>query len=309
MMLAMLVTAFEVMPELQWRARAQAHRDRVQSLLGGVTPQQAAADRANPITNFLFTYYTFKPSKLDRWSPGDGFALQVSDQQAAKMLARGWQGHDRWTLHGRPSNLDSLRRTRLVLEATARRAPVWNCYNYHEWAMLYKGNARFQQLPLRVSQSVVDTVVQGGARCTHFDAFRFFADDARPLNSKTLTRATQLDHEQPACLHTAMDLFIYACRLSPWIPSELLGDALAVAIQARWLDMRASPYDLAAAFGDHSAFDSSPIKVELAAGRKQFANLQARLAADAAPVRRELARAYAACLDRWDEEDALNRTS
>lgn len=42
---------------------------------------------------------------------------------------------------------------------------------------------RYQQLPLRVSQQVLNEYVESRPiRCTHFDAFRFFTPEARPLN-------------------------------------------------------------------------------------------------------------------------------
>lgn len=46
------------------------------------------------------------------------------------------------------------------------------------------------------------------------------------------------------CVHAAMDLFKYAYQLYPFISSELLRDCLILAIKARKIDMRASPYDV-----------------------------------------------------------------
>ena len=60
--------------------------------------------------------------------------------------------------------------------------------------------------------------------CTHFDAYRFFTPDALPLNTvrPLPTRASQPQLEQPGCVHAAMDLFRYAVKLWPYLPSELL---------------------------------------------------------------------------------------
>ena len=44
-----------------------------------------------------------------------------------------------------------------------------------------------------------------------------------------------------------MDLLRYALRLAPFVDASLIGDALDVALQARDLDIRASPYLLAGA--------------------------------------------------------------
>ncbi len=54
----------------------------------------------------------------------------------------------------------------------------------------------------------------------------------------------QLKHEQPGCVHATMDLFKWAMKLHPWCGSELVADCLALARDARLVDMRASPYDL-----------------------------------------------------------------
>lgn len=96
-------------------------------------------------------------------------------------------------------------------------------------------------------------------------------------------RPGQIQHEQPGCLHAGMgawrshvdlkrlvtasashhllltvadrftqphtrphttDLFKWALKLGPYAPSDLVVEALRLAVQCRVLDMRASPYDL-----------------------------------------------------------------
>jgi hypothetical protein len=41
-----------------------------------------------------------------------------------------------------------------------------------------------------------------------------------------------------------MDLFKYAYQLYPFVSSDLLRDCLEIAVTARKVDMRASPYDV-----------------------------------------------------------------
>lgn len=54
---------------------------------------------------------------------------------------------------------------------------------------------KYQALPLRVSQEVLNEFVEGRPiRCTHFDAFRFFTPEAQPLN----TLAPQMQHREAA---------------------------------------------------------------------------------------------------------------
>lgn len=311
--------------EKVWRLRASAHVQRIHGLFGGISPVEAATTcRQNPIFNFIFTYYFgYKPSDLTRWSPGAHIELSIEGDVAAvkQLLARAdWTVKpDRrgkgsvifldMSLHQR-KKIDSLKHAHNTLIATARRLPVRTCFGLHEWAMLYDTgdinsatSGRFQKdLPLRVTQSELNAVVEapGALQCSHFDAYRFFTDGAKPKNLHTdLSRERQELYEQPGCVHATMDLFKYALRLAPMLPSEVLADALEIAIEARILDMRASPYDLTAAFTSDNplGIDPSPVMVETQSGRKQYAELQFALACKAAPIRQALIKAYERYLD------------
>ena len=126
-------------------------------------------------------------------------------------------------------------------------------------------------------------------RCTHYDAFRFFTPAAAPLNRYPLARATTADHDQPGCVHANMDLYKFAYKVAPFCPSEVVADAFEVARAAREVDMRASPYDLA-------AYGFAPIRIETRAGREEYVELQRELAARAHPVRERLRDVYRALL-------------
>jgi hypothetical protein len=152
-----------------------------------------------------------------------------------------------------------------------------------------------KEVPLRVTQGVIDEVVETlGLRCTHFDAYRFFHKTAQPLNAvNPLTRAGQADHEQPGCVHASMDLFKYAYQLYPFCSATLLRKCVKVALAARVIDMRASPYDTT-----DITHCGPPICVETADGRREYMEEQERLTAMATPVREELGRAYDAVLSK-----------
>ena len=66
-----------VLAEPEWRARAAAHRARVRPW---VEPwrKRRAEGAAHPVDDFLFTYYSYRPSHLLRWHPGLGVACRVS---------------------------------------------------------------------------------------------------------------------------------------------------------------------------------------------------------------------------------------
>jgi hypothetical protein len=168
-----------------------------------------------------------------------------------------------------------------------------------------------------VSQDELNvTVASLRPRCTHYDAFRFFAPAAVPLNTHHPhpTRRNAADLTQPGCVHASLDLLRQALALFPHLPPDLVHDALELAIQARLLDIRASPYDLSAAPDSaRRRFDLSPVRVEVAAGRREYQQIQADLARRAAPIRLRLLACYeqavrllgeAEPMPAWDREAA-----
>jgi hypothetical protein len=78
-----------------------------------------------------------------------------------------------------------------------------------------------------------------------------------------------------------MDVYRWAFKLSPLVPSELVADCFALAREIRTLDMRASPYDLA-----DLGFD--PVRVETADGRAEYTRQQRDFADVAAVLRQRL---------------------
>ena len=75
--------------------------------------------------------------------------------------------------------------------------------------------------------------------------------------------------EQPACLHSNMDLLKWAWKLGPLLNSDLLCDVLEVALEARRVDVAASPYDA-------SAFLAESIRIETEEGRRIYKKVRAR---------------------------------
>ena len=94
-------------------------------------------------------------------------------------------------------------------------------------------------------------------------------------------RATVPQHEQRGCLHANMDLYKWAFKLAPFTPSELIADCFALARDIREVDMRASPYDLA-------ALGFPPIAIETPAGRAEYEQHQRLFTARGEPLRARL---------------------
>src|SRR5690606_17621817 len=122
-------------------------------------------------------------------------------------------------------------------------------------------------------------------RCTHFDAFRFFTDDAVPRNRLQPTRDKQPELEQPGCLHAGMDLYKWAVKLGPLIPGELLLDCFELARDIRLLDMEAAPYDLA-------EWSVRPVRIEAAEGKAEYVRRQRGFAERGAVLRAALLTAW-----------------
>ncbi|MBA0125766.1 3-methyladenine DNA glycosylase [Haloechinothrix sp. YIM 98757] len=284
---ATLAFPHTVLAEEDWRARERAHAERVRHWTEPHR-QRKARGAKHPVWDFLFTYYSYRPSRLERWQPGPGVVLtgtgarQFLDRAGYRVVSEGvtldMARFDR-------TRSDSTRFILSLLEATAGRQARLNCFGLHEWAMVYRehGDAiRHSEVPLRLGADGTNDVVDAlDVRCSHYDAYRFFTEAAKPLNSTALTRSGQRTHEQPGCLHANMDLFKWAYKLDPFVPSELLADTFELAARVRELDMRASPYDL-------SDYGFSPVRIETSQGRAEYARAQAEFARRAASLRATL---------------------
>ncbi|GAA1480132.1 hypothetical protein GCM10009624_05720 [Gordonia sinesedis] len=280
-----------------WRALCAEHTERVQRLVGPYLAARARGTK-HPVLDFLFTYYSSRPAHIRRWHPGYGVTLidDGSDDARRYRTLRGYRrvGGDSpdGTAPGitvDPAYLneraETLAATLELLTATAARPARLGCFGLHEWAMVYRTDATRHDIPLRLGTAGTDAVVESmPLRCTHFDAFRFFTEAARPRNERMLSRDRQLADEQPGCLHATMDLYRACVGLIPLLASDLTLRAFEVALAARELDMRASPYDL-------RDYGYDPVPVETPAGRADYVRQQSAIAESGAALRSEIATA------------------
>jgi hypothetical protein len=285
-----------VLAREEWRARAAAHEERVDAW---VQPHLERRRRgvAHPVHDFLFTYYSQRPAALRRWHPGYGVTLLDAPEYAdlkgyAEVVprerhpSRRGNGAVRVGLSVSADHLGSrqtlIESIRGLLVATASRPAALGCFGLHEWAMVHRTEDVRHDRPLRLGSRGTDTVVESHRiACSHFDAFRFFTESARDLNSLQPGRDDRSEFEQPGCLHAGMDLYKHAFRLTPLVPSELVADCFALAREIRELDMRASPYDL-------TAMGSEPVRIETPEGKAEYVAAQRAFSERAAPLRRRL---------------------
>jgi hypothetical protein len=254
-----------------WTARKAAHERRVDALAAPHLERRRRGIR-HPVEDFLFTYYSHRPAHLRRWHPGAGVVLGDAHPAALGrdyVAVDGGAALDTGAVVAR--RRDSLAWIGELLVRTAGRPAQFGCFGLHEWAMVYRAGVegiRHAGRPLRLGADGTDAVLESlPVACSHFDAYRFFTFEARPLNALRPTREDQAAQEQPGCLHVTMDLYKWSYKLTPLLPSELVLDCFRLAREVRALDMRASPYDLA-------DLGYPPVRVETPEGRAEYVRAQ-----------------------------------
>jgi hypothetical protein len=266
----------------EWSSYAEDHAARVDVLLAGHLERRKRRE-AHPVEDFLFTYYPTRPNQLRVWHPGPGVRLLCGASYGDR---RGYAVVDGTAMLD-PAEIerraDSITWIRRLLASTLDRQPQFGCFGLHEWAMVYRTpEVRHASWPLRLGADGTDQVVESHKiSCSHFDAFRFFTDSARPLNTLQPTRESQPVLEQGGCLHANMDLYKWACKLMPFTPSSLVLSCFELARDIRTLDMRASPYDL-------QPLGYSPVRIETPDGKAEYTAAQRTFADRARPLRRQL---------------------
>jgi hypothetical protein len=290
-------TSAVVLGRSTWQARAAAHAARVDVWTQPFLARRQRGEK-HPVHDFLFTYYSQRPAALRRWHPGWGVVLEEADAEYAGQkpygrIVRGRKHHSEAengafdlglsvSADHLVSQLPLVESIHRLLVATAGRTPTLGCFGLHEWAMVHRTAEVRHDWPLRLGSTGTDSVVEGHRiGCSHFDAFRFFTDSARPLNTLQPGRDDRASFEQPGCLHAGMDLYKHAFRLSPLVASELVADCFELAWDIRELDMRASPYDF-------SALGLAPVRIETPAGKQEYVAAQRVFADRGAPLRRRL---------------------
>lgn len=273
----------------EWRKRIRSHKKVIGEIIDPYLDKRQRQQK-DPVLDFLFEYYAFRPSHLKKWSPGFGAMLQsatekdlsffdemIFNNEGAFLNPETFPGHRK----------NSAKWILSMLQYSLEKKPSFGCFGMHEWAMVYKAkNIRHSQLSLRMPpEKLADFVESRPLVCTHFDAFRFFTDEAKPQNKFDLSRGAFAETEQPGCLHTNMDLYRWAFKMYPWIGSDLIRKAFMLALETRTIDMKASPYDLR----DRGL---EPIKIETEVGRLKYVQEQKKIFKRSIAIRKQLIETY-----------------
>lgn len=281
----------------QWKRLRSVHEQAIEDRIGTYMERRQQGEK-DPVMDFLFEYYAFRYSHLKRWSPGFGRLLvgaEPFDLEITELVRL--DGGAALDPNQFPDNrINALHWILELLEQTVDSSPHFGCFGMHEWAMVYKADRiRHEQVPLRFSEKKIAEFVESRPiQCTHFDAFRFFTPEAKPMNKHQLSRDKFHEMEQPGCLHTNMDLYKWAFKMYPWISSEVIRDAFMLACDTRIIDMKASPYDLRDRGLD-------PIKIETREGRAEYLEHQKNIWRRSQPVRRQLIEEYRRLMDYFNE--------
>ncbi len=286
--------ASQIIPLSEWKERETQYVEAMRAITVPMRERRSRGEK-HPVDDFLNTYYSFPLGRLERWHPGVGVVLEDDEEHEFKEQ---FYRRESGVVFADPGKLSDKGRTRItwilrLLELTQARRPNLACHGLHEWAMVYSGaDVRHREsAPLRISQAEIDALVSSRPMCcTHFDAFRFFAPDAAAFNKISPTLLTREENEQPGCIHTNMDLYKWAYKCSPWVSSELVRESLDLAMTARKIDMRASPYDL-------SEYGYGAIAIETPEGRREYEREQHALYLNALPLRAKLIAALRHILD------------
>jgi len=261
-----------VLSRAEWSVCVEQHFSRVHEFAQAARKRSSRQEK-HPVYDFLTKYYPFSLGKFEKWHPGIGISLEAADSQkftepryvynlqgeaCLNILALTEKERERFTF-----TLD-------LLQKTQSRPALHSCFGLHEWAMVFTGGdvRHRESAPLRLPQEEIDALVKSRPLvCTHFDAYRFFSPEAKPLNRHQPTLHDRLHLEQPGCIHANMDLYKWAFKSSPWIGSDLQWECFQLALSAREIDMRASPYDL-------SEWKYEPICIEIEEGRLEYLDAQ-----------------------------------
>jgi hypothetical protein len=275
-----------VLSRAEWKLRQHAHSERLGAFIDAHLRRASVHDR-HPVYDFLFSYYSFRPAHLMRWSPGFGVALADAGEDEFPEIYgfRGQVGACRYLdVRQFPEHRIPFVRWALhYLREVETRPPRFSCFGLHEWAMLYRApQVRHTTVPMRVTPEEIESVInEHRLSCSHFDAYRFFTAAATPRNQFHLTRDAAGSFDQPGCIHVAMDLYKFSYKVAPWVSGELISDAFFLARDCRILDMEASPYDIRGL-----GFGVVPIETE--AGRLEYVARQRELSVRSQILRRRL---------------------
>src|SRR5699024_7067416 len=126
----------------EWQSHQRKHHHRTGKIIDPYL-QQKNHHHKDPVIDFLFEYYAFRPSHLKRWSPGFGVMLEDADQDNTPDISELSVTEDGAFLN--PDYFPDKRKRAArwileLLEKSLHKKPSFGCFGMHEWAMVYKAD-------------------------------------------------------------------------------------------------------------------------------------------------------------------------
>lgn len=284
----------------EWLTTASLHQETVEELTRAARERKQRGE-SHPIEDFMWTYYSQRPTQFMKWHPGAGVELKDAAEYVGERGYTVSNGVAAVSADFISQRAEALRWIAELQHNMSEREPRFACFGLHEWAMVYRleqSQVRHESAPLRLSPAEIASVVEAQElKCTHYDAFRFYVPQARSLNHMLLQREDQINNEQPGCLHANMDLYKWCYKAAPVVSSELMVRAFMLARDIRTLDMQAAPYDL-------RAWGHEPVRIETADGRAEYVRRQREFHDRGQVLRAELIQQISAALHLIDEDRA-----
>ena len=70
----------EILSNSVWKQKVTDHTNRILPYVEDFRDRRAKG-QVHPVNDFSFTYYSYRPGQLLRWSPGIGVGLEVQDNE------------------------------------------------------------------------------------------------------------------------------------------------------------------------------------------------------------------------------------
>src|SRR5579883_291068 len=119
-----------------WEYRRTAYLSRIRPWIEDRLDRSGRGIK-HPVYDFLFEYYSYRPSRLLSWSPGVGVLLE-----GARLSGMKWDKSFLEIPNGLLLNANTFPRNRIqhldqtidLLKRVASREPYHGCFGLHEWA-------------------------------------------------------------------------------------------------------------------------------------------------------------------------------
>ena len=206
--------------EDDWHERRAKHKARVRRWIEPRL-ERAARHERDPVEDFLFEYYPYRPAKLLHWHPGIGVELQgetAREYLSDKDYHETQQGVTVGVSHLSVARIKSIGWIGHLLRRTADRIGAFDCFGLHEWAMVYEAESiRHPAWPLRITAAEIACSYSIAANPLHalrrFSFFHIASALAQQISADTRHDICLRTTGLPAHKHGPLQVGFQTCAL------------------------------------------------------------------------------------------------